>query len=51
MLRTIEIGPWQVGTYWVTFALALTLCGTYAFHRLLRLDPRLRRASIWCPVW
>jgi phosphatidylglycerol:prolipoprotein diacylglycerol transferase len=40
MLRTIEIGPWQVGTYWVTFALALTICGTYAFHRLLRLDPR-----------
>ena len=43
MLPTLQIGPWQVATYWITMALAVTIGGTYAFHRLLRLDnpPRL----------
>ncbi|RLC74764.1 MAG: hypothetical protein DRJ03_22975 [Chloroflexi bacterium] len=37
MLPTLEFGPWQVGTYQITSILALTLCGTWTFRRLLSL--------------
>ncbi len=37
MLPTIEFGPWQLSTYHVFLALALTLPGAYSLHRLLKL--------------
>jgi phosphatidylglycerol:prolipoprotein diacylglycerol transferase len=43
VLSTLQVGEWHVATYWVAVALAVTMGGSYAFHRLLRLDhpPRL----------
>jgi phosphatidylglycerol:prolipoprotein diacylglycerol transferase len=38
VLPTFELGPWQVGTYSVLAIVALLVSGTYATHRLLRLD-------------
>ncbi|MBU0491249.1 MAG: prolipoprotein diacylglyceryl transferase [Chloroflexi bacterium] len=37
MLPTLQVGPWQVGTYGIVGALTLVVCGLYAFHRLRRL--------------
>jgi phosphatidylglycerol:prolipoprotein diacylglycerol transferase len=38
MLPFLKIGPWQISTYSLIGVLALTLAGTWAFRRLLRLN-------------
>ncbi|MGQ9599822.1 MAG: prolipoprotein diacylglyceryl transferase [Anaerolineae bacterium] len=38
MLPILELGPWQVSTYFVTATLGLLVAGMWAFHRLLTLD-------------
>jgi len=36
MLPVLALGPWQIGTYAATYALALFVAGMWAFHRLCR---------------
>ena len=38
MLPSLQLGPWQVGTYSVLAIVGLLVSGTYATQRLLRLD-------------
>jgi phosphatidylglycerol:prolipoprotein diacylglycerol transferase len=38
MLPSIQLGPWQVGTYSILGIVGLLVSGMYCTHRLLRLD-------------